>query len=172
MVFDDEKDIINLSLIYTVISFFVLISSTVATELESKLLSKTLPPLANQFAFSALLPFKGLQMPAYPLQTGNLLLFTVLTLLNVLFLSRKTWIKITCFAITMIYLVTAANYRSHRMQTSIVFASMYDKESISMLVIDSMPTWYAVHQTLHLVFAFLIISLTARRLTQEQKIKN
>jgi len=171
-VFGDEKDIINLSLIYTVIGFFVLVSSTVGTELESKLLSRTLPPLANQFAFSALLPFKGLQMPAYPLQTGNLLLFTVLTFLNVLFLSRKTWIKITVFAITMVYLVIAAIYRSHRMETSIVFTSMYDKESISMLVIDSMPVWYAVHQTFHLMFAFLIISLTARRLSQGQKDKN
>ena len=161
---DDEISVITLPLIYIFLCLFLLFTSSICTELQSDFLSKTLPPIMNQWGLTGLLPFYAMKMPVYPLLSGNLLLFGVMTTLNVLFLARKKWIKIVIFAICGVYLIIVTIFRSLRLNSSTVFTDLLVDESTTLFVGESQSYLFGVHYVILLSIAFMSISMTGQRI--------
>jgi len=126
----------------------------------------------NQWGLTGLLPFYAMKMPVYPLLSGNLLLFGVMTTLNVLFLARKKWIKIAIFVICGVYLIIVTIFRSLRLNSSTVFTDLLVDESTTLFVGESQSYLFGVHYVILLSIAFMSISMTSQRIGEEEKVYN
>lgn len=113
-----------------------------------------------------------MKMPVYPLLSGNLLLFGVMTTLNVLFLARKKWIKIVIFAICAVYFAIVTVFRGYRLKSSTVFTDLLVDEPTTLFVGESQSYLFGVHLAILLSIAFMSISMTGQRLVEEGMVYN
>lgn len=83
-------------------SYLLMIISMIISQLKHKRLQSArfaLLPLLTQVALLGILPISALQLPHYPLLTGNAIILTLMSILNIFYFARAFWQWIVCYLI-------------------------------------------------------------------------
>ncbi len=119
-------------------------------------------------SLTGLLPIQGAVMPSYPLWTANLLIFATMTILNLLFLARKTWVRLLVGFILTGYTSFVALKRAHNLEQPLIFSEMnFDKPSL-VLVCQSLSPYYEVYYLLLLSVAFVIFGVASHNMEESK----
>ena len=79
-----------MSLYHAFFSMVILVTATIFSQVDNKNLSKKTPQVLSQFGLTGLLPLSGLKMPFYPLLYVNIVLFVMMSTVNMLFMVKSS----------------------------------------------------------------------------------